>query len=181
MLITISVSSSRMAHKFAKILEESKSGRKDWAERKSQSQGGIKGGENNHPDHKRTRSTTSNNGRRRPMDSARTMSQTSNGDFSDECKWLLCVRVTSFLVPDDLDEPFTDSDEEFGPKQPQKMSLALPRGRIRYTSFFVFYFSFQHSVRNSPSSGILSKMGWPHNVLELPPVLRPTRTDPIVC
>lgn len=99
---------------------DGRNGRKDWSERKSQSQGGIKN-DKHHDDHKRTRSTNSNNGRRRPMDSTRTMSQTSNGDFSDD-------------FPDDLEEPFTDSDDDSGPKQPQKMSLALPRGRIRTLS-----------------------------------------------
>ncbi|KIH63493.1 zinc finger, C2H2 type [Ancylostoma duodenale] len=34
----------------------------------------------------------------------------------------------------ELDEPFSDSDDDFRPKQPQKLSLIIPRGRIRTLS-----------------------------------------------
>ncbi|ETN72396.1 hypothetical protein NECAME_13887 [Necator americanus] len=105
--------------------------RKDWVERKSLSQGGKADGENkvnqHHKEkdandlHKRTRSSNSN-GKRRERDSTRTSSMASNGegfDYSDEYE---------------LDEPFSDSDDDFRPKQPQKLSLIIPRGRIRTLS-----------------------------------------------
>ncbi|EPB68475.1 hypothetical protein ANCCEY_12439 [Ancylostoma ceylanicum] len=105
--------------------------RKDWTERKSLSQGGKADGENKNNQnlkdkdanaaHKRTRSSNSN-GKRRERDSTRTSSMASNGegfDYSDEYE---------------LDEPFSDSDDDFRPKQPQKLSLIIPRGRIRTLS-----------------------------------------------
>ncbi|RCN28262.1 zinc finger, C2H2 type [Ancylostoma caninum] len=105
--------------------------RKDWTERKSLSQGGKADGENKNNQHlkekdgnaahKRTRSSNSN-GKRRERDSTRTSSMASNGegfDYSDEYE---------------LDEPFSDSDDDYRPKQPQKLSLIIPRGRIRTLS-----------------------------------------------
>ncbi|CAI4222738.1 unnamed protein product [Auanema sp. JU1783] len=100
-------------------------GRKDWHDRKSQSQGGngaLKqpAKQDSSDGKKRTRSTNSTNGRRQ-RDSTRTASQTSNGEYLDE-------------FPDDLEEPFSDSDDEFASSQPQKMSLTLPSARIRTLS-----------------------------------------------
>lgn len=107
--------------------------RKDWVERKSLSQGAKVDGEaaksNQHQNkdkdnsaaHKRTRSTNSN-GKRRERDSTRTNSMASNGEgfeYSDEYE---------------LDEPFSDSDDDLRPKQPQKPNLIIPRGRIRTLS-----------------------------------------------
>lgn len=62
-----------------------------------------------------------NPGSRRQSESARTVSQTSTigGDYDS--------------YPEDLEEPFSDSDDES--RAPEKMSLALPKGRIRFYAY----------------------------------------------
>lgn len=104
--------------------------RKDWTEKKSLSQGAKIDGEIGSSAqkekcgielHKRTRSSNSN-GKRRERDSTRTNSVVSSGDgleYSDEYE---------------LDEPFSDSDNDLRPKQPAKPNLVIPRGRIRTLS-----------------------------------------------
>lgn len=99
--------------------------RKDWAERKSFSHGGKENPKvAKSDDHQRARSTNSTNGKRNPRESNRTLSQASNGegyDFNDEY---------------DLDEPFSDSEDEerYRTQGPKKMNLTIARGRIRTLS-----------------------------------------------
>ncbi|VDL79349.1 unnamed protein product [Nippostrongylus brasiliensis] len=81
--------------------------RKDWTERKSLSQGAKIDGENknNHHHHHQNKDKNPNADHKR-------------------------TRSTNY----ELDEPFSDSDDDLRPKQPQKPNLAIPRGRIRTLS-----------------------------------------------
>ncbi|GMT11347.1 hypothetical protein PFISCL1PPCAC_2644 [Pristionchus fissidentatus] len=104
--------------------------KKEWSERKSYSQGKERNGHNGEKkdngekdDKKRTRSTNSNSGQKGRLAKASTTSVNSNGEGLDYGNY------------EDLDEPFSDSDEE-SPRhrEPQKMQLPIPRGRIRTLS-----------------------------------------------
>ena len=116
---------------------QNQSRRKEWSQRKSLSQGGAStgnkqneggggGGKGVKDEQKeRTRSSNSQSGsssKRSQRYSTRTLSQESGEGYacSDEYE---------------LDEPFSDSDDDSSrPRQPQKMNLAIPRGRIRTLS-----------------------------------------------
>ncbi|GMS80720.1 hypothetical protein PENTCL1PPCAC_2895 [Pristionchus entomophagus] len=104
--------------------------KKEWSERKSYSQGKERNGHNGEKkengekdDKQRTRSTNSNSGQKGRLAKASTTSVNSNGEGLDYGKY------------EDLDEPFSDSDDE-SPRhrEPQKMQLPIPRGRIRTLS-----------------------------------------------
>lgn len=104
--------------------------KKEWSERKSYSQGKDRNGHNGEKkengekdDKQRTRSTNSNSGQKGRLAKASTTSVNSNGEGLDYGKY------------EDLEEPFSDSDDE-SPRhrEPQKMQLPIPRGRIRTLS-----------------------------------------------
>ena len=123
----------------------------EWSQRKSLSQGGAstgskqseggggaKGGKDEQK--QRTRSSNSQSGsssKRSQRYSTRTLSQESGEGYacSDECKELDYLSNNGQGFSDELDEPFSDSDDDSSrPRQPQKMNLAIPRGRIRTLS-----------------------------------------------
>ena len=98
--------------------------KKEWVDRKSFSQQDKNGSgsRERNGSERRTHSTTSNGAQKTRMTKQSTASVNSNGDGLDYGNY------------EDLDEPFSDSDSESGPRGPQKMQLPIPRGRIRTLS-----------------------------------------------